>query len=144
MFSTIHRHLYTLPDVHGDPLAEFWHYPDNHLLYVRWHGNLTSEEVIRVAAQYLHQQRQLHCPLLLNDKCDSTGDWREALEWLEYEWLPQARKLELKAFAYVFSPDVNNQLVSNEFLERLDGQLPVRVFYDLPTAWQWLVESPHD
>ena len=144
MLTATHTHLCTLADVHGDPLAEFWQYPADRLLYVRWHGNLTSQEVIRGATEYLHQQRQVNCPLLLNDKCDSTGDWREALPWLEYEWLPQAQKLDLRAFAYVFAPDVTNQLVSNEFIDKISGHLPVQIFYELPLAWQWLTKSAYE
>jgi hypothetical protein len=130
--------LQTVLDPYGRLIAAFRHYPAEQLLYIRWTGNLTSEEVIRVAQASGSIQQQLHCPLLLNDKTDSTGDWAEALPWLEYEWLPQAIATGLRAFAYVFSPDMRNQYMSVAFAERVGQQLPIQLFYDTASAWNWL------
>jgi hypothetical protein len=130
--------LQSVLDPYGRLIASFRHYPDEQLLYIRWVGNLTGEEVIRVAKVGGQLQQQLHCPLLLNDKTDSTGDWSEALPWLEYEWLPAALEQGLRAFAYVFSPDLQNQYISSEFAERVGHQLPIQLFYDTSAAWEWL------
>jgi hypothetical protein len=134
--------LQSVPDAYGRPIASFRHYPEEQLLCIRWTGNLTGEEVIRVAKAGGAIQQPLHCPLLLNDKTDSTGDWAEALPWLEYEWLPQALAAGLRAFAYVFSPDMQNQYISVEFAERVGQQLPIQLFYDLDAAWEWLRRQP--
>ncbi|MFD2786029.1 hypothetical protein [Hymenobacter rubripertinctus] len=130
--------LGTLPDANGKPLADIQHSSAHGLLYVQWFGNLTGREVIHVARNYLTLEADLHYPLLLNDKRHSTGDWSEAMEFLEYEWLPQAMQEGLRAVAYVFSPDMHNQLASLEFFERVRQHLAIQLFYDMPAAWQWL------
>ncbi|GAA4017966.1 hypothetical protein GCM10022408_34560 [Hymenobacter fastidiosus] len=136
--SSSYTDLQSVHDAHGRLIASFRHYSDEQLLYVHWTGNLTGEEVIRVAKVAGAIQQALHCPLLLNDKTDATGDWSEALPWLEYEWLPLAIEAGLRAFAYVFSPDMRNQSISLEFAERVSQQMPIQLFYDVDTAWQWL------
>ncbi|WP_345115596.1 hypothetical protein [Hymenobacter algoricola] len=136
--STSYTELQSVLDSHGRLIASFRHYPEEQLLYIRWTGNLTGEEVIKVAKAAIPILQRLHCPLLLNDKTDSTGDWSEALPWLEYEWLPLAMKQGLRAFAYVFSPDLQNQFISVAFAERVGQQIPIQLFYDTATAWNWL------
>ncbi|TGE29653.1 hypothetical protein [Hymenobacter metallicola] len=136
--STIYTDLGTVLDAHGQPIASFRIYPEQQLLYIRWTGNLTGAEVVRVATAAGPVQQQYRCPLLLNDKTDSTGEWSEALPWLEYEWLPQAIESGLRAFAYVFSPDMHNQGISIEFADRVAQHLPIQLFYDVSSAWEWL------
>ena len=132
----------TVPDTNGNPLVDLLHSPGQHVLCARWYGNLTGREVTRVAQEYLRVEATLHYPLLLNDKSQATGDWSEAMDWLEYEWLPQATESGLRAVAYVFSPDMHNQLASLAFFERVRQHLPIQLFYDVPAAWQWLRTQP--
>jgi hypothetical protein len=127
-----------LHDVHGAPLLRQRYYPHEQLLYVQWYGNLTAETVVAGARAVLETQQKLPCLAVLNDKQTSTGDWMEAMEWLEFEWLPQAHELGLRAFAYVFAPDLNNQLASLDFVNRAKQMLAVQVFYDTETALAWL------
>ncbi|MBC8085232.1 MAG: hypothetical protein H7Z21_18705, partial [Hymenobacter sp.] len=110
-------------DAHGAPLLHQFYFPAEQLLYVQWYGNLTTESVIAGARAVLPVQEKLRNPLLLNDKHRSTGDWTDALEWLEFEWLPQAYAGGLRAFAYVFAPDLHNQLASLEFVARANHTL---------------------
>ncbi|UOQ74589.1 hypothetical protein [Hymenobacter cellulosilyticus] len=138
LLSTQYTDLETVTDAYGQPIATFRLYPEQQLLYVRWTGNVTGPEVIKVAMAAGPIQAQYRCPLLLNDKTDSTGEWSEALPWLEYEWLPAALQGGLRAFAYVFSPDMQNQIISLEFAERIAKQLPIQLFYDVETALEWL------
>ncbi|RSK48270.1 STAS/SEC14 domain-containing protein [Hymenobacter rigui] len=134
--------LGTLPDANGAVLVELLHNPARKLLYVRWFGNLTGREVIYVARESLKLQTTMHFALVLNDKTNATGDWVEAMEWLEYEWLPQIMTGGLRAIAYVFSPDMHNQLASMEFFERVRQYIPIQMFHDRPSAWQWLQRQP--
>lgn len=134
--------LDSLLDENGKPLVDVRHAPKQGLLHVQWYGNLTGREVIHVARHNLKLQATLHHPLLLNDKSHATGDWSEAMEWLEYEWLPQAMLDGLRAVAYVFSPDMHNQLASFEFFERVRQYLSIQMFYDVPTALKWLQSQP--
>ncbi|MBO0360185.1 hypothetical protein J0X19_19645 [Hymenobacter sp. BT186] len=127
-----------LHDAHGAPLLRQLYYPHEQLLYVQWFGNLTAEGVVTGARAVLETQQKLPCLALLNDKQTSTGDWTEAMEWLEFEWMPQAHGLGLRAFAYVFAPDLNNQLASLDFVNRAKQLLSIQVFYDTETALAWL------
>jgi hypothetical protein len=125
-------------DAHGAPLLHQFYFPAEQMLYAQWFGNLTAETVVAGARAVLLTQEKLRFPLLLNDKQSSTGDWSEAMEWLEFEWLPQAHSLGLRAFAYVFAPDLNNQLASLEFVARSSQHLSIQVFYDPAIARAWL------
>jgi hypothetical protein len=132
------QNLGTLFDEHGSQLVELEYAPAQKILQVRWFGNITGREVVYVAQEFLKLQKQLHAPFLLNDKSHATGDWVEAMAWLEYEWLPSAIADGLRAVAYVFSPDLGNQFASVEFTERVSQHIPIKLFYDVPSAWQWL------
>lgn len=144
MSSLVLHPLGTVLDTNGQLLVELLHSPTQQVLCARWHGNLTGREVLHVAAEYLRAQTTLRYPLLLNDKRHATGDWSESLDWLEYEWLPQALASGLRAVAYVFSPDMHNQLASLEFFTRIRRHVAIQLFYDVPTAWQWLRTQPHN
>ncbi|MBF9224273.1 hypothetical protein [Hymenobacter ruricola] len=133
-------HLLTLTDVHGAPLAEYFYYPEYKLLYVRWHGHLAGPELIRGVQQAAHWRAQFEYPLILNDKSDTGGDWSDALPWLQYEWLPQALKAGVRAMAYLFSPDRENQFASHEFIAALRPHIAIEQFDDLETAFKWLIE----
>lgn len=130
-----------LRDAHGAPLVRMLYCPATAMLHTEWFGNLTSETVIKGVKAGLPLQKQLQCPLLLNDKSAATGDWTEAMSWLEYEWLPQAQNNGLRAFAYVFAPDMHNQMSALEFFARASQHLPVQLFYDKNLARQWLEEQ---
>ncbi|UOQ96934.1 hypothetical protein MUN81_17025 [Hymenobacter sp. 5317J-9] len=133
--------LLSLTDGHGAPLAEYFYYPENELLYVRWHGQLTGAELIRGVQQGAQWRDQLRYSLILNDKSDTGGDWSDALPWLLYEWLPQALSAGVRAMAYLFSPDRENQFASHEFIAALKPHLAIEQFDDLETAMTWLVEQ---
>ena len=135
--------LNTLTDDSGQPLARIEHDPAHQLLAVHWFGNLTGRQVIQVARSTIRPGAP-GAPgayrLLLNDKRQATGDWSEALDWLEYEWLPQALASGLHAVAYVFTPDMHNQLASYRFVERLNLHVHIEIFPDVPGALHWLAE----
>ncbi|WP_375416727.1 hypothetical protein [uncultured Hymenobacter sp.] len=133
--------FHVLADLHGEPLIEFSHYPADDLLYLRWHGHLTTEEVIRGAQLGRQQQQRTGLPYsrVLNDNRDASGDWHEALPWLQYEWLPQATAAGVRALGYVFSPDLAHQFVSQEFVSNVRPHLSIELFHDVDEAWQWLL-----
>lgn len=130
--------LLRLDDAHRATLAEYFFYPDDELLYVRWHGHLTGPEVIRGAQQGAQWRGQLHYSRILNDTRDSSGDWTDALPWLTYEWLPQALEGGVQALAYVFSPVHENLFASRQFVAALRPHLAIRAFENLDAAVAWL------
>ena len=140
MTTTLPSPYLTLPTLHGDPLAEFIHYPTDQLLYLRWHGHLTAEEVIRVGQAQMDEQARLRCPRLLNDKRDTTGDWHEALPWLQYDWLPRVMSYGLHAVGFALSPDLSQQMASHEFVDTIHTDLVVKTFHDVSQTWDWLMK----
>lgn len=133
-------HLLSLTDSHGAPLAEYMYYPEQRILYVRWHGHLTGGEVIRGVQQGAQWREQLDYPLILNDKSDTSGDWSDALPWLQYEWLPRAVAGGIQAIAYILSPDLPAQVVSLEFVESVQPHLHVSLFTSEAEAQRWLAQ----
>jgi hypothetical protein len=134
-------HSFTLEDDNGTALAEYLHYAQEDLLHVRWHGHLTGNEIIRGAQRGSELSHHLHYSLILNDKCDTGGDWSDALPWLQYEWLPQALAAGVRAMAYVFSPDRENRFASHHFVAALRPHIAIEVFEDLETALAWLLKQ---
>ena len=136
--------LLSLTDDHGAPLAEYFYYPEHELLYVRWHGQLTGAQLIRGVQHGAQWRDQLRYSLILNDKSDTGGDWSDALPWLQYEWLPQALATGMRAMAYLFSPDRENQFASHEFIAALRPHIAIEQFDNLETALTWLVQQKAD
>jgi hypothetical protein len=128
-----------LRDEHGAPLLRQLYYSPEQLLCGQWFGNLTSESVIAGGKACLLGMQQVRPALVLNDKSVATGDWTEAMDWLEYEWLPLAQQYGMRAFAYVFSPDMHNQLAALEFFTRVRPHVAIKLFYDGDTAHAWLL-----
>ena len=131
----------TLNDDHGAVLAEYLFYPDDELLHVRWHGHLTGAEIIRGVQQAGQWRAQLNYAFVLNDKSDTSGDWSDALPWLQYESLPLALSAGLKAMAYVFSPDRENRFASQDFVAAMRPHMAIEVFEDIATAVAWLKQQ---
>ena len=130
--------LLTLSDSYGAPLAEYYFFPQHSFLYVRWHGNLTAAEVIRGVIEGTQCLKKHSFTRVLNDKRDATGDWSEALPWLQYEWMPQAVKVGIKAIAYILSPSLEAQIVSQEFVEAMRNQIHIALFSNEKDARHWL------
>jgi hypothetical protein len=141
MLSTPPTQLLALNDRHGAALAEYFYHPENELLLVRWHGHLTGTEIIRGVQQSAQWRNQLSISLILNDKSDTSGDWSDALPWLQYEWLPLAVAAGLKALAYVFSPDRDNQFASHKFVAAVRPHIPIELFETTEVALAWLEEQ---
>jgi hypothetical protein len=114
------------------------YYPADKLLYVRWHGHLTGAEVVRGVQQGGQWRDQLDYSYILNHKSDTGGDWSEALPWLQYEWLPLAVSAGVKAMAYVFSPDRENQFATQTFVAALRPHMAIELFENMDVALAWL------
>ncbi|WP_210487043.1 hypothetical protein [Rufibacter aurantiacus] len=112
--------------------------------YVKWSGHINSDDVVTVAKTYLNLQKEMHCPRLLNDKSDVTGEWEEANDWLEFEWKPDLAETGLKYMAMVLSRDMHDQAAARDLQRRLSSNIIVSLFHDLATAKAWLAnpEAP--
>ena len=130
--------LSTIVDSYGAPLAEYYFFPDHSLLYISWHGQLTAAEVIRGVLEGTRLLEKYALRGVLNDKRDTGGDWSEALPWLEYEWMPKAIAAGLRAIAYILSPNLDAQIVSQEFVTTIRSHIQVSLFTNEEDARQWL------
>ncbi|WP_035558490.1 hypothetical protein [Hymenobacter sp. IS2118] len=134
---------FTLTDEHGADLAEYVIYPEDSLLCVHWHGHLTGAEIVRGVKHGSSWRDQFTYTMILNDKRDTSGDWSDALPWLQYEWLPEALKGGLKALAYVFSPAQENRFATQQFVEALRPHVAIELFDDPAVALDWLKKLNH-
>ncbi|WP_460676065.1 hypothetical protein [Hymenobacter coalescens] len=130
--------VHQVTDAHGILVAEFHFFAPERVLYINWHGHLTSDEVIQVAEASLPWHEQLHPLGLLNDKRGTSGDWGEAMNWIEYEWVPRAKASGLRAFAYVINADMQVSFENATLIEHIRQQVDLRTFYSVGAAWKWL------
>lgn len=105
----------------------------------RWSGHVTADNVITAAEVYLSLLHKTPVSRLLNNKSDATGDWTEANDWLEFEWLPKAIKAGLHAIAYVYSNNMFSRLSSHDLIQRMTPSIWVKDFNDPALAEAWLL-----
>lgn len=110
----------------------------NDIVHVKWKGHMNAEDVLMAAKAYLGLQEKWKCPNLLNDKSQVTGDWEDANNWLEYEWLPDAVQLDLKRFAHVLSQDFQQMASAKDMIERFAKHCEAALFWDVEMAQKWL------
>ena len=135
--------LLSLRDAHGAPLADYDWYPTLDLLHVFWHGHLTAPSLVHGAQVGLDLLafRSLLPQRVLTNHEQASGSWEEALPWLQYDWLPRARRQGLGLLAHVVSPDPASRLVQPdqfEFVNELRQAFQVKSFRHVPPAWHWL------
>ena len=111
------------------------------VLYVRWHGNLTAEAVIRGVGEGSTLLERYPFTRVFNDKRETSGNWSEALPWLEYEWLPVAMAVAegIRAIAYLLSPGLKSQIVSHDFMDIIIQQVHTTLFLHEEPARLWLL-----
>lgn len=114
------------------------HVAEREWFYVKWSGHINLDDVVTVARFYLELQRGRNASKLLNDKSDVTGDWEEANDWLEYEWLPQAQEIGLQFMALVVSRDLHDLVPAQNIEKRFGSTCEVRLFREVKAAEQWL------
>lgn len=136
--------LLSLRDTHGAPLVDYDWYPPLDLLHAYWHGHLTAASLVQGVQGGLQlalfQGQNLPRRVLTNHQ-QVSGNWEEALPWLQYDWLPQVQARGLGQLAHVASTDPASRLPEadrHEFAEALRQALRVRSFRHYPLAWHWL------
>lgn len=135
---SVPEHLQRVTDRYRRPIADFYFFPAEQLFYIQWHGHLTAAEIIPVATASLPWLTQLRPAGLLNDKRGTSGDWGEAMMWIEYEWIPRAKAAGLTVFAYVLGEDMMISFENAALIDTIRQALELRTFYGLGAAWKWL------
>jgi len=136
-------HLLRATDRHGALLADFDHYPTLSLLHVCWHGHLTADALVRGAQAGMHLfEGQLLPRRLLSNHRHVTGEWADALPWLQYEWLPTVCARGVQVLGHVLAHSTPSQHISypggDEFITAISQALRTASFRNLGPAWQWL------
>ena len=139
MFSSDCVDLVKLPDSYGAPLADYYFLPNESLLYVKWHGYLTSAAIIKGTQEALELRGKYPYYKVLHNKHDTAGDWSEALPWLQYEWLPQALSTGLRAVACILSPDLEVNLAGQKYVVAMQMHCSSAAFTTQTQARIWLL-----
>ena len=107
-------------------------------LVAKWHGHITSEDVVTAASAYYELIKHTPCPKLLNDKSEISGEWAEANDWLEFEWMPQVLEAGLQRMAHVYSQNMLSCSSEFDLYLRAAPQLNIANFTGVADAEAWL------
>lgn len=138
MFTTPIVPVATLADKFGEPLVDISYVAADALLFLRWRGHVTADEIVRVAREGRKYRARYAYRRILNDKRAASGDWSEALPWMQFEWAPRAVAFGIRAMADIVSPQIGYVPVNEAFAQAVRGQLPVAVFTDEAEALRWI------
>lgn len=139
---TAAQRLLALPDAHGALLAEFDYFPAHDTLWVRWHGHLTPAAVVEATSVAIGLRPNGLAPRrLLSDQSQASGDWSEAMPWMQYEWLPGAVRHGLRAMAFVLSADPTGTPSYPAFVADAQRLMAIAMFRDALGAWHWLQQQ---
>ena len=131
----------TLVHTVHDPLgtvAQFYHFSAERVIYVRWCGHVTCDEVIRVAEEGLRVNRQFQPLGLLSDARGTGGDWGDADPWLTHAWIPAMKAKSLRVYAFVLDPDTPVPYANAQVFAQLGKEFDFRTFFAVAPAWHWL------
>ncbi|GAA4440753.1 hypothetical protein GCM10023188_38420 [Pontibacter saemangeumensis] len=105
----------------------------------KWSGHINADDVVTAAQVYLALLEKTPVPSLLNDKTNASGDWSEANDWLEFEWMPQAIRSGLRCLAHVYSSNMFSRLSARDLFQRLTPSINMQNFSDREAAEAWLL-----
>lgn len=105
----------------------------------KWFGHINADDVITAAKVYLELIKRHPNAKLLNDKTEASGDWTDANDWLEYEWLPQAMGAGLKCYAHIYSENMFSKLSARDLYLRIIPELYMENFLKRKDAEHWLL-----
>ncbi|KAA9333355.1 hypothetical protein F0P96_10320 [Hymenobacter busanensis] len=134
------QQVHTTRDSFGAVVAEYTFFPRPQVLYVRWQGHVTSDELVRAAYTGLEINQQWQPRGLFHDLRASSGEWGEAGPWLEHEWVPgiHAQCPQLRRLAVLLDSAVSLPYTNTQVLTQLDRHFDFQVFYSLLAAWRWI------
>lgn len=75
---------------------------------------------------------------MLNDNRGVLGSWKQANEWIEKEWMPQALAAGLRYHAHMVAPGVFGQASAEDMHLRVGDSFQMRLFEEPEEAQAWL------
>jgi hypothetical protein len=121
----------------GDEFLTLYH--RTHYIEAKWTNHITADDVVTAAKVYLSLMQEKPHAKLLNNKTDATGDWSDANDWLEFEWLPKAIQAGLRCLAHVYSNNMFSRLSARDLHLRLLPNIHMRNFDERDEAVAWLL-----
>ncbi|MBF9143753.1 hypothetical protein [Hymenobacter properus] len=134
------RPVHVTYDSFGAVAAEYTFFPLMRVLYVRWHGHVTADELVRAAQVGLRINQQLQPLGLMHDIRGTSGDWGDAAPWVEHEWIPgiQAHCASLRSIGFLSDADTPAPYTNLLLLDKLNQEFEFQRFYSLRAAWRWM------
>ena len=112
----------------------------NNWIYNNWHGLLTTENMMQGSLGILELLQRTHCPYILNDNRFLLGSWKQANDWIEHTWVPQALAAGLRYHAHIVAPGVFGQASAEDMHLRVGSHFQMRLFENQEEAVSWLQE----
>lgn len=129
-----------LKHLEGDTFLTLYQRPD--FIEAHWQGHITAGDVVTGAKVYLALLQKHTCSdKLLNDKTEVTGDWADANDWLEFEWLPQVMRAGMHSMAHVYSDNMFSRLSARDLYLRAVPRLQMTNFNNRQNAIKWLTSQ---
>ena len=125
-----------LRHLEGDLFVTF--IQNTNFIEAEWSGHITADDVVRAAQVYLALLQKTPVGGLLNNKAEASGDWVEANDWLEFEWLPKAVRAGLSCLAHIYSNNMFSMLSARDLLSRLSPRVRLSTFCEHDEAVSWL------
>lgn len=110
----------------------------NNWLYVDWTGYQSEESIMNGGEKMLEAMKKFGTTKVLNDNTRVIGIWTPAAKWAGEVWFPEMLKAGLKYFAWIYSPSRLSQVSTDETIKHTEQADPIRTFYDLNEAKEWL------
>ena len=130
----------SLTNSKGDVYLEIETDEKEGLIYAKWKGKTSLDEIKTGSLAYLDVLKECPCSKLISDNTELETSWQPLNDWVEHTWTPRALALNLQYFALVVSPVFFVKVAAVELSQRIGDQLEIKTFNNLATARKWLSE----
>ena len=110
----------------------------NNWIYNDWQGLISNESVVQGSVSILQLLERTRCPYVLNDNRNLLGSWKQANNWIEQTWIPQALAAGLRYYAHIVAPGVFGQAAAEDMHLRVGSHFQMHLFESLEEASNWL------
>ncbi|RIJ37336.1 hypothetical protein [Pontibacter oryzae] len=125
------------------PYIHVEYYPAHNVIVTQWYAHCTSREYRNALNRFLAYVTSMDISYAIADRRLLPPLPPEDTRWTLTEYIEDFKKLPLKRFAIInsFDPAASTQV--QEFIHNKANPLPfeVRVFEDLTSAYDWLIED---
>ena len=114
---------------------------DQPWLYIRWVGDIKTEELKHVMLQYIDVLKDNKYSYVLSDRRQSTGNVFEINHFIEHKWSSMAVDAGLQCVANVTAPEVtSSKFTSTDLASRIIG-FEFKSFDSIEEAEEWLTQK---